>query len=87
MVEFTQNQQQLIMDVVYLPLTEGRADWKGFKLGLKGDGNTARSTGEELRGVLPVLELTLAAQLKCIYTDACRMGNKHGKAMVHKKMA
>lgn len=68
-----------------MPPTEGRAGLEGLKLGLKGGGNTARSTEEQLSGVMPVLEMKLSAQLKCIYTTAYSMGNKHGKATVHQE--
>jgi len=49
---------------------------KGFKLGSKGKGDIIRLTRDEPRHGKPGLGVRSIAQLKCIYTNACSMGNK-----------
>ncbi|PKU43055.1 rna-directed dna polymerase from mobile element jockey- hypothetical protein [Limosa lapponica baueri] len=49
---------------------------KGFKLEVKGEGDKTRPNGSEPGGKGPRTGVKLRAQLKCIYTNACSMGNK-----------
>ncbi|KAK4828567.1 hypothetical protein QYF61_027657 [Mycteria americana] len=44
--------------------------------GSKGEGDVTRLTREEPKGGMPMLGVKSIAQLKCIYTNACSMGNK-----------
>jgi len=47
-----------------------------FKLDSKGEGDIAQLTRDEHRCGMLGLGVRLIAQLKCIYTSACSMGNK-----------
>jgi len=47
-----------------------------FKLGSKGEGDIAHLTRDEPRLGGPGTGVRLTAQLKCVYTKACSMGNK-----------
>lgn len=53
-----------------------RACGKGFKLGVKEEGNKTRLTRDEPGGIIIGLGLRQGAQLKCIYTNACSLGSK-----------
>jgi len=46
---------------------------------LKGEGDITRLTRDEPRRGMPGLGVRSIAQLKCIYTYACGMGNKKEK--------
>ena len=54
----------------------GRAHWEGFKLDMKGEGSKTRPVRDEPRGTMMGLGMMHEAQLKCMYTNACSMGNK-----------
>lgn len=45
-------------------------------LGLKEKGNKMRLISNKLKGSMPELRVRLIAQLRCIYTNTCSMGNK-----------
>ena len=63
-----------------LPVSKGetarRAHWEGFTEGMKVEGNKTRSTRDEPRGTVMGLGVRHGAQLKCIYSNAHRMGNR-----------
>ena len=50
-----------------------------MNLGSKGEGDFAHLTRDEPRLGMPVSGVRLAAQLKCVYTNARSMGNKQEK--------
>ena len=52
------------------------AQRKGFKLSWKVEGDITRLTRDKPRHGMPGLGVRLKAQVKCIYTNACNMGNK-----------
>lgn len=43
---------------------------------MKGEGDTAGLSGSRPKGGKPELGVKSAAQLRCMYTNACSMGNK-----------
>ncbi|PKU46871.1 rna-directed dna polymerase from mobile element jockey-like [Limosa lapponica baueri] len=49
---------------------------QSFKLEVKGEGDKTRPTGNEPGGKGPRMRVKSGAQLKCIYANACSMGNK-----------
>ncbi|PKU48359.1 rna-directed dna polymerase from mobile element jockey-like [Limosa lapponica baueri] len=53
-----------------------KAHVQGFKLEVKGEGDKTIPNGNEPGGKGPRMGVKLGAQLKCIYTRACSMGNK-----------
>jgi len=53
-----------------------RAPCEGFKLHVKEEGDKTRPARDEPRGTMVRMGVRQGTQLKCIYTSACRMGNK-----------
>jgi len=49
---------------------------KSFKLAMMGEGDKTDLTRDEPRGAMLELGVRRMTQVKCIYTNACSMGNK-----------
>ena len=54
----------------------GRTCREDFKLEKKGKGDKTRSARDDPGGTVMGLGVRRGAQLKCIYINACSMGNK-----------
>jgi len=58
------------------PTGASRTYRKSFKLATVGEGDKTELTRDEARGAMLELGVRQMTQLKCIYTNACSMGNK-----------